>query len=89
VAIQIGPVLRGTALRDALPFVRFTDFVNQLEFAAVANALNDRVLAEVIDGVEVDGLAGREVEFVGASPARSGAVVEIVPVLLGISGGAS
>ncbi len=42
-AIQIGPVLRGTALRDALEFVRFTDFVNQLEFAGVANALNDRV----------------------------------------------
>ena len=41
-AIQIGPVLRGTALRDALDFVRFTDFVNQLEFAGVANALNDR-----------------------------------------------
>ena len=36
-AIQIGPVLRGTALRDALEFVRFTDFVNQFEFAGVAN----------------------------------------------------
>ena len=46
--LQVGPVLRGTALRDALGFVRFTDFVNQFDFAAVANALNDRVLGDVL-----------------------------------------
>ena len=59
-------MLRGTALRDALEFVRFTDFVNQLEFAGVANALNDRVVTSVITPVNVDALAGRQVTFVGA-----------------------
>ncbi|MCC7009658.1 MAG: DUF2291 family protein [Acidobacteria bacterium] len=87
-AIQIGPVLRGTALRDALDFVRFTDFVNQLEFAGVANALNQRVLAEVLGAVNVDDLAGREVAFVGAMPASDDAPIEIVPVALRVSGGA-
>jgi predicted lipoprotein len=43
-AIQIGPVIRGTTVRDALDFIRFTDFLNQLEFAGVAGALIDRVL---------------------------------------------
>ena len=82
-ALQIGPVLRGTALRDALPFIRFTDFINQLEFASVANALNDRVVSGVLPPVNVDGLAGREVAFVGAVPATgSRAVLEIVPVQL-------
>jgi predicted lipoprotein len=90
VAIQIGPVLRGTALRDALDFVRFTDFVNQIEFAAVANALNDRVTADVLAPVNWDAaLAGREVQFVGAVPvAGSGAALEMVPVRLQIGGGA-
>jgi predicted lipoprotein len=88
-AIQIGPVLRGTALRDALEFIRFTDFVNQLEFAGVANALNDRVATGVLAGVNVDDLAGRAVTFVGAVPASGArAALEIVPVQLMVVGGA-
>jgi predicted lipoprotein len=86
-AIQIGPVLRGTALRDALEFIQFTDFVNQLEFAGVANALNDRVIERVLTAVDIDALAGREVTFVGAVPTTGGAsTLEIVPVHLQIVG---
>jgi predicted lipoprotein len=88
-AIQIGPVLRGTALRDALEFIRFTDFVNQLEFAGVANALNERVLTSVLGAVNADELTGREVTFVGAVPvAAAGSTLEIVPVQLHLAGGA-
>ena len=98
-AIQIGPVLRGTALRDAIEFVRFTDFVNQLEFAGVANALNDRVVNGVLAAVNIDQLAGREVTFVGAVNKGVGTVFtsdvksvptpftfEIVPVYLQVVG---
>src|SRR5688500_15167622 len=38
-SIQIGPVVRGNAVRDALPFVSFKDFTNQLEFADIGKAL--------------------------------------------------
>ena len=98
-AIQIGPVLRGTALRDAIEFVRFTDFVNQLEFAGVANALNDRVVNGVLAAVSIDELAGREVTFVGAVNKGVGTLFtpdvksvptpftfEIVPVYLQVVG---
>lgn len=87
-AIQIGPVLRGTALRDALDFIQFTDFVNQLEFASVANALNDRVIRDVLGAVDVETLAGRDVTFLGAVPVPVGSTLEIVPVRLQVSGGA-
>jgi predicted lipoprotein len=86
-AIQIGPVLRGTALRDALGFIRFTDFVNQLEFASVANALNERVISDVIGPIDFDGLGGREVTFVGAVALSAASTLEIVPVRLQVSGG--
>ena len=43
-AMQIGPVIRGTALRDSLPFIEFSQFLNQLEFARVSNELNARAL---------------------------------------------
>ena len=86
-AIQIGPVLRGTALRDALDFIQFTDFVNQLEFAGVANALNERVLSGVVGSLNLDALTGREVTFVGAIPLPVPSTLEIVPVRLQLSGG--
>jgi predicted lipoprotein len=86
-AIQIGPVIRGTAVRDALDFMRFTDFVNQLEFAGVASALNDRVLNAVLDtssGV----VSGVDITFVGAVPvSASTQTLEIVPVRLTVAGG--
>ena len=40
VKIQLGPVIRGTAIRDSMPFLVFTDYRDQIEFAQVANALN-------------------------------------------------
>jgi predicted lipoprotein len=88
IAIQVGPVLRGTALRDALGFVRFTDFTNQFDFAAVANALNDRVLETVVGPVDVSGLSGQRVSFTGAvaRDARAAATLEIVPVRLAVAG---
>ena len=87
-AIQIGPVLRGTALRDALDFIRFTDFVNQLEFASVSSALNERVMSDVLGPLDIDALAGREVAFVGAAPLSAASIIEIVPVRLQVIGGA-
>ena len=85
-AIQIGPVIRGTAVRDALDFIRFTDFVNQLEFAGVAGALNDNVITAVLQtapGV----VSGAEVTFVGAVPvSASTRTLEIVPVKLTVAG---
>ena len=82
-AIQIGPVIRGTVLRDALPFIQFSQFVNQLEFARVGNALNDRVVQSVLASLPKAGLEGSVVSFSGASsqPAAN-ELPEIVPVTL-------
>jgi len=90
-AIQVGPVLRGTAVRDALDFVRFTDFSNQSDFAAVASALNDRVLQSVLAPVDIDSLAGASVSFVGAvslAARRTEGPLEIVPLVLDAGAGA-
>ena len=90
VAIQIGPVIRGTALRDASGFIHFSDFTNQSDYAAAANALNDSALRFVIAPVEFEKLTGRTVSFVaavGRSPVREDGAIELVPVRLGVSGG--
>ena len=80
-SIQIGPVLRGTSLRDATGVIRFTDFVNQLQFADVANELNDRVLKTVLSGIDPATLKGKRVSFAGTAAADA-TIRELTPVRL-------
>ena len=88
VAIQIGPVIRGTALRDASGFIHFSDFTNQSDYAAASNALNDTALRTVIAPLAVDTLPGRTVEFTGAvakSAPRADGAIEVVPLRLDVA----
>lgn len=82
--LQIGPVVRGTALRDALDFVRFSDFTNQIEFAAIGRALNDRVLANVLAGIDPATLQGRLIRVLGVAShgAQPGDLPWVVPIRL-------
>ena len=69
--IQIGPVIKDTGVRDALEFISFTDFTNQLEFARLSNALNKKVNAAVRSVLDREGLMGRHVSFHGVIRTRS------------------
>lgn len=70
VTLQLGPVIRGTALRDALPFVSFTDYENQIEFARAAKAFNAEVNARVLEAVPRNSLVGARVRAIGAATVR-------------------
>jgi predicted lipoprotein len=89
--IQIGPVIRGTALRDAATFIQFNDFTNQFDFAAVSNALHERVLRDVVGRLDVDALTGKTIAVLGAATVQAGlaagAGLDIVPIQLQVSGG--
>lgn len=64
VVLLIGPVIRGNAVRDALPFVTFQDFTNQIEYADVGKALTALALAEFsgnVDAIKV----GDTISFTG------------------------
>ena len=83
--IQVGPVLSGTSLRDATGLIRFSDFVNQLQFADVGNELNDRVLKTVLAPVPLATLAGKTISFAGTGRGEVNAappIRELVPVRL-------
>ncbi len=72
--LQIGPVIFGTAVRDALPFIAFGDFQNQIQYAEVSRALNERASTLARAGLSPPPRVGAAVEFVGAmaDPASSG-----------------
>jgi predicted lipoprotein len=66
VAIQIGPVVRGTALRDATGIVSFNQFSNQLDYADVSKEMNGRALKSAFANATPASLAGKTVTFFGA-----------------------
>ena len=82
VSVQIGPALPGTALRDATGEISFGQFVNQVEFADAATALNNEVKAQVLENLDPAALEGERVRFVGAFTYLAPAVVTITPVQL-------
>ncbi len=63
VVVQIGPIIRGTALRDAYQGASYQDFNDQVLFGDYGRAINNLASAEVQklqpkvgDNVEVDGV---------------------------------
>jgi predicted lipoprotein len=82
VAIQIGPAVNGTALRDATGLIQFGQFVNQVEFADAAIALNNEVKASVLSKLDLDAIAGKKVTFLGAFTLVVPSKVVVTPVRL-------
>lgn len=81
VALQIGPVLRGGALRDAVG-LGFADFASQMDYANVAEAMNTRALAGIPALQAPADFEGGRVRFIGAAaPAPDGAVI-VTPITL-------
>lgn len=69
---QIGPALRGTALRDALDFVDFNSFKNQIDFAQFGKSFNSYANASVLSKLPREQLDGRTATLLGAYVPGSG-----------------
>jgi predicted lipoprotein len=82
VSLQVGPALNGTSIRDAVGFIKFGQFTNQVEYADAGTALNNQVKARVLKGVDPKSLQGKRVKFVGAFTLITPDVVTITPVRL-------
>ena len=73
VRAQIGPAIRGTALRDALDFVDFNTFTNQIAFAQFGKSFNTYANANALAKLPREGLDGKQVKLLGAYVAGPGA----------------
>ena len=82
VQVVTGPVIAGTALRDAVKFIKFSDFTNQLDYADAGTQLNDRVKSEVLAKIDPTSLVGQKVDFAGAFSLVAPGAVLIVPTQL-------
>lgn len=67
--LQLGPVIKGTALRDTTNLYDFSTFRDQIEYAKLGRALNDKAVSKLPGGDTA--LKGKSVNFVGAVVIRS------------------
>lgn len=71
VLVQIGPLIRGDAIRDGVGFITFGDFREQTQFGQVSRELNQRVTDEVVAGLEPTALVGQPLSFQGIFTIRT------------------
>ncbi|GAB3878749.1 DUF2291 family protein [Terrabacter terrigena] len=84
IQVVTGPVIAGTGLRDAVKFIKFGDFTNQLDYADAATELNNKVKADVLAKVKAKDLVGKKVTFAGAFSLVAPGVVLVVPTQLAV-----
>ena len=84
ITLQIGPVVKGNAIRDSLPFVSFKDFTNQIEYADAGKALTALAITPVTaaaTSIEI----GSKVTFIGAMSLNAATDPQLVtPVELSV-----
>lgn len=84
VNVQLGPVIKGSSMRDVAPFYTYDDFRDQIEFAKLSRAINDQI-AGLIEVPEGD-LLGKQVSFVGVVSLKSASEAYVVtPILVEVS----
>jgi len=82
VSVDVGPAFTGTAVRDALPFIKFAQYTNQVDYAEVGIELNAMVRERVIGSDSFAGARGHAVTFVGATEGSDPQGIDVIPVIL-------
>ncbi|GAA3867069.1 DUF2291 domain-containing protein [Celeribacter arenosi] len=81
VTLQLGPIVRGTTLRDAMPFLLFSNFRDQIEFAKLGNGLN--AMAHERLTIPEGDLVGQTVTFEGMFTFKDlESTLEVVPTAM-------
>jgi predicted lipoprotein len=83
VTLQVGPVIQGYSVRDAVGFISFEQFTNQIEFADVADQINNRLYEQVLKNIDFNAAQGKTVSVYGALTLDKGLnKLVITPVLV-------
>jgi predicted lipoprotein len=67
--LQLGPVVKGTAIRDTTTLYDFSTFRDQIEFARLGRALNDKAVSTFKS--PEGGLKGKTLTILGATTIRA------------------
>jgi predicted lipoprotein len=80
IKLQVGPVFKGTAPRDSLDMIKFEQYKNQVDYAAVSTSINNMITNTVFKNLDVASLNGKQIEFVGCFTLDKSNELIITPV---------
>lgn len=80
IKLQVGPVFKGTAVRDSLDIIKFEDYKNQVDYAAVSTNINNMITSTIFKELDVASLKGKQIEFVGCFALDKADELLITPV---------
>ncbi|MBI9101823.1 MAG: DUF2291 domain-containing protein [Spirochaetales bacterium] len=85
--VQIGPIIKKSMIRDALSFIQFGDFSNQIEFANISREINFYIRDNVLNVVDDSYSAGKIVELFGVFTFDKSGGILITPVSINLEAG--
>jgi predicted lipoprotein len=85
--VQIGPAMRGTALRDSLDFVNFNTFTNQIDYAQFGKAFNTYVDKKTLSTLPREKLVGSQVTVIGTVPLDKSSPPLVTPATVSLGAG--
>lgn len=82
IRLQIGPVFKGSAVRDSISLISYKDYKNQIEWAQVSVAFHELIIKEIISQLDMATLEGKQVDFIGCFTVNRADLLQITPVKL-------
>lgn len=82
IRLQTGPVFKGSAVRDSLEIIKFEDYKNQVDYAAVSQGIHGIIQSTIIDKIDLASLSGKQIEFTGCFTVDKEDLILITPVIL-------
>jgi predicted lipoprotein len=82
--LQIGTVFKGSAVRDSLDIIKFEDYKNQVDYAAVSQSIHQIIQTTVIDKLDLTNLVGKKIDFTGCFTVDKEDEILITPVTLSV-----
>lgn len=85
--LLIGPVYKGDSLRNSLPFIKFSMFTSQNDYAAVSKALHKIIDADVVPLLDAENAQGKSISLIGTFTAKESTEEYLVTPAVILSGG--
>jgi len=82
IKLQTGPVFKGSAVRDSLDLIKFEDYKNQVDYAAVSQSIHNIIKTTIIDPIDLPSIVGKQIEFTGCFTVDKEDLILITPVIL-------
>lgn len=79
VKMAVGPVFKGTSIRDSIESIKFDDFRNQVTFAALSTAIHKNLTKNLFTKVKASELKGKTIDFYGTFTSDQSSEIWMTP----------